>query len=72
MIVYGILELSTGYQQVINRLLTGYQQVININVNNFLGGGWLVGVCLSRRIGPRMGLMGAVAACAAPEGLAVG
>ena len=51
-IVSGILELSTGYQQVINRLLTGYQQVINrlstgMLITFRMAAGWFSGLPLA-------------------------
>ena len=68
MSVYGILELSTGYQQVINRLSTD-------DVDNFWGGGWQGFGFVRTGLAPASEgrrAEGLVAACRLPDGLAVG
>ena len=64
--IFGVINrLSTGYQQVINRLSTE-------DVDNFLGGGWRVWglpLALDR---PHAKAAWSVAACLAPEVLGVG
>ena len=68
MIVYGILELSTGYQQVINRLLTGVLITFGVadgGVFGFVRTGLAPASEGRRAAWP-------VAACLAPDGFAVG
>ena len=68
MIVYGVLELLTGYQQVINRLSTGM-------LITFWVGGWRGFGFVRTGLAPASeGRMAArsVAACLAPDGFAVG
>ena len=68
MIVYGILELSTGYQQVINRLST--EMLITFGVAAGGGFGFVRTGSAPASEGRRAA--GPVAACLAQDGLAVG